>query len=74
MAKLTLQVQFIEALEALGEREVKRTFKKVVFSRNEGGFYYIGKAGSLRVGHTVAGSIPTSSKFKAKLLGIDGTI
>lgn len=66
--KVTLQEQYINALINLGEREVKRTHKKIVFSRKEGGHYYLGKSGSLRVGYTVAGSIPGSSKLKERLL------
>lgn len=66
--RLTLQEQFITALVNFGEREIKRTFKKIVFSRKEGGHYYLGKSGSLRVGATIAGSIPVSAGFKQRLL------
>ena len=74
MAK-TLRERFIEALKARGEIEVPRwSNKSVVFTRKEGGYYYIGKSGSLRFGSNKVSSIPCSSKFKAALLGIEGTI
>ncbi len=74
MPKLTLQEQFIEGLKKLGEVEIKRTARKIVYSRKAGGYYYLGRSGSLRVGSTVMGSIPVNSKFKAMLMGIEGTI
>lgn len=64
----TLKEQFIAALIKRGETKVKETFKYVVFSRQEGGHYYIGRAGALRFGATAAGSIPCGDKFKALLL------
>lgn len=70
----TLRDQFIAGLQKLGEVEVKRTHKRIVYSRKAGGYYYIGSSGSLRVGATSAGSIPVSSKFKAMLMGTFTTI
>ena len=72
MAK-TLQERFIEALTNRGEKEVKRTFRYIVFTRSSGKhnlskYYYIGKGGSLRIGNTISASIPVSSKFKYDLL------
>ena len=64
---VTLKEQFIKALTMRGEVQVKTTFKFVVFSRKEGGHYYIGRSGALRFGATVAGSIPCSDKFKIHL-------
>lgn len=63
----TMKEQFIAALLALGETEVKRTFAFVVFTRKAGGHYYIGRSGALRVGNTIASSIPCSDKFKEHL-------
>lgn len=68
---VTLQEQFIAALVNLGEREVKRTHKRIVFSRKEGGHYYIGKSGSLRIGKTISSSMPVSAGFKQRLLKIN---
>jgi len=74
MAK-TLQERFVAALQAKGLHEVKRTHKYIVFIRDQGlGYYYIGKSGSLRMGSTVAQSIPCSNRFKAELLGLPGGI
>lgn len=70
----TLREKFIEGLEKLGETEVKRTARKIVYTRKAGGFYYLGSSGSLRVGATSVGSISCSSKFKCQLMGIEGTI
>lgn len=70
----TLRDKFIEGLERIGEKPVKTTTRKIVYSRKEGGFYYLGSSGSLRFGSTIVGSIPCSSKFKAMLLGIEGTV
>lgn len=68
----TLKEQFIQSLTWLGEVKVKDNFKHVVFSRKEGGHYYIGRSGSLRFGKTVATSIPCSDKFKRQLLDMIG--
>lgn len=69
----TLQERYAAALEAIGERRVKGTFKYSKYTRFEGGFYYLGRAGALRIGHTIRGSIPVTEKFKQKLLaGNDG--
>ena len=72
MAK-TLRKRFIEALIAMGETQVfdaRSTGKHVKFTRAVGGFYYVGKSGSLRVGVNIANSIPVSAKFKNNLLGV----
>lgn len=63
----TLKEQFIAALLKRGELKVKDNFKHVVFTRKEGGYYYIGRAGALRFGNNVASSIPCSDKFKIHL-------
>ena len=67
MAK-TLQEKYSDALKALGETEIKKLTGCIVFTRKEGGFYYVGKSGSLRVGTTRATSIPVSKKFKLGFL------
>jgi len=64
----TLRESYIAGLIKLGETEVKRTVRKVVFTRKAGGFYYLGSSGSLRCGTTIAGSIPCSAAFKDSLL------
>lgn len=64
----TLRDKFELALLKRGEREVKRTHKYIVFSRALGGFYYLGKSGSLRFGATIAGSIPVGEWLKVQLL------
>ena len=68
----TLKEQFIQSLTWLGEVEVKKTFAYVVFSRKEGGHYYVGRSGGLRFGKTIASSIPCSEKFKKQLLDMVG--
>ena len=70
----TLRERFIEALLARGETKVYELTSKIVFTRREGGYYYLGRSGSLRFGSTVVNTIPVSSKFKAMLLGVEGTI
>lgn len=64
----TLQSKYIRALKACNQTEVKRTSKYVVYTRADGGFYYIGRSGALRFGTTSAGSIPVSKKMKKLLL------
>ena len=64
----TLQERYVAALTAKGHREVKRTHKFIVFSCDEFTFYYLGKAGSLRFGPTVANSMACGDQFKYKLL------
>jgi hypothetical protein len=66
--KMTMKEQFIAALVKRGETQVKETFKYVVFSRQEGGHYYVGRAGALRCGANIASSIPCSDKFKIHLI------
>ena len=68
MAK-TLQERFIEALKAKGETLVKRTHKKIVYSRAEGGYWYLGSRGSIRIGRNLATSIPASPETIKALTG-----
>lgn len=67
MAK-TLREKFIIALTARGEKEVKRTSKYIVFSRQYGGFYYLGSSGAIRFGATSTGSIPVNESLKNMML------
>lgn len=85
MAKRTLQQKYCNALRLLGEVEFKdaRTNKYIVFYRTmradgskfaakyEKNFWYAGPGGSLRVGPTVADSIPCGEVTKLKLLQLD---
>lgn len=64
----TLQEQYAEALLKRGERLVKRLHSCDVYTRSEGGFYYIGGRGSLRFGPTRSGSIPCSQRAKDVLM------
>lgn len=66
---MKMQDLFERALLARGEHLVKTTFKYKVYSRAKGGFYYLGRAGALRVGNTVQGSVPCTEQFKSALLG-----
>ena len=63
-----LQDRFLNALIKRGEIEIKRLTGCIVVSRKEGGFYYLGSSGSLRVGMTRSDSIPCSNKYKQTFL------
>lgn len=67
MAK-TLKERYILALTRRGESVVKETWKFTVMSRRDGGHYYIGRAGSLRIGRTIADSHPCTDSHKKALL------
>jgi hypothetical protein len=73
---MSLKQQYENALSVRGESCIKRNFKFDVWSRSEPtrsgkpAFYYLGRAGSLRVGYTQMQSVPCSAKFKAMLLGV----
>lgn len=66
--RVTLQEQYLNKLIADGEQIVKQLRGCIVVSRVAGGFYYLGKAGSLRYGVTRASSLSVSDKFKKDLL------
>lgn len=66
----TLREQFIKALLERGEKQVETTSKHVKFTRVYGGYYYIGKSGSLRSGNNKSTSIPVLTSFRNELLGI----
>lgn len=75
-----LQQRFAAALEARGETLVKKTARYLVYTRTAAlgspvsggrapkGFFYLGKAGSLRAGWTFAESRPVRPDLKAQLL------
>ncbi len=71
---MTLQQRFAKALEQRGEKLVKTTSKVWVYSAPSGTldgkpvYFYLGKAGSLRIGRTMADSRPVSTPGKQKLL------
>lgn len=64
----TMKELFVAALEGRGERLVKTTGKYLVYTRKNGGHYYVGGAGGLRFGQNVANSIPVHQRIKAELL------
>jgi hypothetical protein len=64
-----LQQRYAAALLARGEtRVVSSSTKWIKMTRKSGGFYFLGKSGSLRYGGTRTNSKPTSHDFKEKLL------
>lgn len=65
---MTLKEKFIAALTKRGETKVKETFRYVVFTRKEGGNYYIGRNGALRRGFNIGASIPCSEALKENLI------
>lgn len=64
--------RLVAALTARGESVVEdaRTDKYMVVTREAGkaGFYYIGKAGALRAGRTVAENRPVAAALRARSL------
>lgn len=68
MAK-TLREKYIEALHKEGYKEAPSLSSKYIrFHRTENSYWYVGKSGSLRVGRSIAESIPCSNKLKSFLL------
>ena len=69
MAKVTIQTKLIEALLDHDYHAVKtRSTKYQVFTKYASGtYYYVGKAGALRVGHNATESIP-ADRFKEALI------
>lgn len=70
----TLQDCLALGLTWHGERQVKETTKYRVFSRAKGGFYYLGRAGSFRVGATSGNSHPVPAGFRAQILALGRTV
>lgn len=68
MAK-NLQIRYCEALKAIGEVPIAGLSSKwLKFTRKQGGFYFLGKSGSLRFGQNYTTSIPVSHVVKEMLL------
>lgn len=70
MPKRTLMQKYIAGLVAKGEHVVKNTPRYAVFTRNAGGYYYVGTAGAVRAGPTRANSRPCSTAFKQQLINL----
>jgi hypothetical protein len=70
MAKLTLQQRLVDALVVSGRGTPveSRSRKYLTLKRPDGGFYFVGKAGALRFGKTVADSMAAPDEFKKRLL------
>jgi hypothetical protein len=66
----TLAERYAEALVALGLHEVTTRSRKYrcFTSSHPGLYYYIGKAGSLRIGRCRTESTPVSNRIKRQLL------
>ena len=70
MPKLTQQQRLVDALVATGRGTIveSRSRKYITLKRPDGGFYFVGKAGALRFGKTVTGSMAAPDDFKRRLL------
>jgi len=72
----TQRERLIVALKGLGSEEVpSKSGKYVTLTRplKPGTFYFVGRAGALRLGRTSSRSIPVSDTFKSVLLGSGGS-
>jgi len=69
----TIADRIVSALLARGEREVtstSRSRKYRCFTRSvNGGFYWVGRCGALRIGQTSTGSLALSRGFVQRLIG-----
>ena len=74
MAKRTLQQRLVDALVATGRGTpvTSRSRKYVTLKWPDGTFFYVGKAGALRFGKTVTGSVAAPDDFKRRLLDETG--
>jgi hypothetical protein len=70
MPKTTLQQRLVDALVATGRGTIvpSRSRRYVTLERPDGSFFYVGKAGALRFGKTVSGSVAAPEDFKRRLL------
>ena len=70
MPKPTLQQRLVDALIATGRGTIvpSRSGKYITLERPDGSFFYVGKAGALRYGKTVTGSVAAPDDFKRRLL------
>lgn len=68
---MNIQQRLKAALEAEGETYVKTTASYIVMTRKAGGYYYLGSAGALRIGHKVSAtrSLTDSPRYKYLLTG-----
>lgn len=68
---MTLQEKYIESLKFLGYKQVVNSrSRRVVFEspRKPGTYWYLGKSGAIRIGITIAKSLPASLTIKKYLL------
>ena len=67
----TIADRIVSALLARGEREVTSASHKYrCFTRSvNGGFYWVGRCGALRIGQTSTGSLALSRGFVQRLIG-----
>lgn len=66
-----LSTRYVEALQKRGCSVVEtssRSFVKMAWPERPQQYFWIGKAGSLRLGHTLRGSVPCNQRFKDGLL------
>ncbi len=70
MPKLTLQQRLVDALVATGRGTIieSRSRRYVTLKRPDGSFFYVGPAGALRFGKSVADSMAAPDEFKQRLL------
>lgn len=65
----TMRARYLSALLLRGEKQVpSKSGKYLTVTRKGGGFYFIGKAGSLRIGQSSSKSLAASPLFKRALL------
>ena len=67
---MTLQQRLVDGLVASGRGTpvASGSRKYVTLKRPDGSFFYVGKAGALRFGKSVAGSAAAPDDFKRRLL------
>ena len=70
MPKPTLQQRLVDALVTSGRGTIVpiRSRKYITLERPDASFFYVGKAGALRFGKTVADSMAAPAEFKKRLL------
>ena len=71
MPKIALQERLVvDALVTTGRGTIvpSRSRRYITLERPDGSFFYVGKAGALRFGKTVSGSIAAPDDFKRRLL------
>lgn len=70
MPKMTIHDQIVAGLTERGETLVKRTGRYTVMTRSKrvGTYYFIGKAGALRVGRNASSSLAVLPDFKEAVI------